>query len=302
LDVKFQEQIAMAIKQATDLEQSTLMEVNVPGYVFQGLTAYEYLEVQEIIKWQHKSPSVLANLSGKILTPIQKMGEALIPDGFLKKLIPLVERATKNWHQEWEDLKRKAKIDDLDQLKQIPLEQCNHLADSVKTRSIVFATIEGGAGALLGMAGGMIEVDLFLRVSIQTIHYTGLCYGYAPKTRLEQQFAWAILEVATAFTTEERQEAFSRLQNLRQVLYQQAIENLIEDQVRLKFQDVTVETFLTQVLPKIIKLEGTDLLPVIGVAMEIIEVRDMIEKVSTAARREFQLRWLLENRQIRSSV
>lgn len=152
------------------------------------------------------------------------------------------------------------------------------------------------------MAGGMADVDLFLRVSVQTIHRTGLCYGYAPQTELEQQFAWVILEVATALTTEERQKAFSRLLDLQHALYQQGIGDLIEESVKGKLKDVTIEAILTRVLPNILKLESAEWLPVIGVVMGIVGARATIEEVSTAARREFQLRWLSENQQIRSSV
>lgn len=301
-EVELQEQLATAIKQAADPQRAQQMEVKASGYEFQGLTAYEYLQVQEIIKWRQQPSSVLANLASKALTPVQKVADALIPNGFPKKVVSLLETATENWNGEWAALKQQAKVDDLGQLKKIPLEQCDCLAESVKHRAVDLASVEGGAGALLGMAGGMADVDLFLRVSIQTIHRTGLCYGYAPQTEPEQQFAWAILEVATALNTEERQNALSRLEALQHVLYQQAIEDLIEESVKAKLKDVTFEAILTRVLPNILKLESTNALPVIGVVMGIAGARATISEVSTAARREFQLRWLSENQQKRSSV
>lgn len=64
--------------------------------------------------------------------------------------------------------------------------------------------MEGGAVALLGMAGEIARVDLLLGLALQTLHRTGLCYGYAPQTELERQMAWAILEIAVAMTDEER--------------------------------------------------------------------------------------------------
>jgi hypothetical protein len=50
------------------------MVVKVCGYGFQGLTAYEYLHIQEIMKWQRKPSSVVANVSGKTLAPFMRTG------------------------------------------------------------------------------------------------------------------------------------------------------------------------------------------------------------------------------------
>lgn len=297
--VQLQEQLVRVIDQAADPALPARMEVEVSGYTLQGLTAYEYLQVRDIMKWRQKPFSDLANLSGKTLAPIQKVADALVPNSFLEKAIPLLESATENWHREWEALKQQAKIDDLGQLKQTPLEQCDRLAKSVEDRAVSLASVEGGAGALLGVAGEMADVDVFLRVSVQTIHRTGLCYGYAPQNELEQQFAWAILEVTTALTTQERQQALARLHDLQHVLYQQAIADFIEESIESKLKGAAIEAVLKRVLRNILKLESAEVLPVIGILVGIVGARATIEEVSTAARREFQLRWLLENQQLR---
>jgi hypothetical protein len=275
------------------------MEVKVLGYDFRGLNAYEYLQVREIIKWRQQPASVLANLSGKALEPVQKVADALIPNGVLKKVVSLLETATENWHEEWEALKQQAKVDDLGQLKKIPLEQCDRLAESVKDRAVGLASVEGAAGALAGMAGEVTDVDLFLRASLQAIHRTGLCYGYAPQTEQERQFAWAILEVATALTTQERENALSRLEALQQVLFQRVIEDLVEESIKAKLEDFTIEAILTRVLPHILELESANALPVIGIVTGIAGARSTISEVSAAARRAFQLRRLLEKQQRR---
>lgn len=41
------------------------------------------------------------------------------------------------------------------------------------------------------------------------------------------------------------------------------------------------------------------IVPILSVVSDILVDRDLIEKVSQAARREFQQRWLLENGKIR---
>jgi hypothetical protein len=52
------------------------------------------------MQWRQNRSSVLANLAGETLAPIHKVADALIPNSFLKKVIPLLEPATGNWHQE----------------------------------------------------------------------------------------------------------------------------------------------------------------------------------------------------------
>ncbi len=109
--VQLQGQLVVAINQAADPAVPTQMEVELPGYTLRGLTPYEYLQVQEIVQWRHNTPSVFANVSGEILAPIQKVVNALVPDGFLEKVIPLLETATENWHQEWAALYQQALAD-----------------------------------------------------------------------------------------------------------------------------------------------------------------------------------------------
>jgi len=299
---RLQEGLATAIKEAADPRRSVLMNAKVLGYAFQSLTAYEYLQVQEILRWRQKPSSILANLSGKALSPLQTVTDALIPKSFLKKAVHLVETSTDNWHQEWETLKQEAKLDDLCQLKKVPLEECDRLCKSVEARAVKLASVEGGAGAFLGIAGEMVDADLFLRLALETIRRTSLCYGYAPQSKLEQQFAWAILEVTTALTDQERHKSFARLRDLHHVLYQQTIGDLVQTSVQTKIRDVTVEAVLKGVLQNIAKLESVGSIPVVGIVTGIAGARATIEAAATAAHREYQLRWLLENQQGRSSV
>jgi hypothetical protein len=300
-EARIKEQLAVAIKHAADPEYEIRMDLKVAEHVLQGLTAYEYLRVREIIEWREKPVSGFSNLSGKALSPIHRAADAMIPDSFLKKAVPLMDSVGENWHRDCETLKRQAKIDDLGQLKQISLEQCDHLAESVRHRALSLASIQGGASGIVGMAGYAVNADLFLRVSAQTIQRVGLCYGFAPETRLEQRFAWAILAVAMASSNQERQKAFSHLRDLQEFLYQEVIGDLIEETVEDELTHMTIEAVLHGVFARIVELEGADAIPGIGLAAGIANAFAVIEDVSTAAQHEFQLRWLLENQRKRAA-
>jgi hypothetical protein len=81
------------------------------------------------------------------------------------------------------------------------------------------------------------------------------------------------------------------------LLYQQSSEDLTQAWIRAKSKDLTTEAILKRVLPNMFRLESTNALPVIGVVTGSASARSMISAVTTAARREFQLRRMLEDQQ-----
>lgn len=122
-----------------------------------------------------------------------------------------------------------------------------------------------------------------------------MCYGYGPQTELEQRFAWAVLAVATSSDAGERQAALVRMEDVHQALYQQVVGTLIQETVVRHLSGVLVEPILHEVLSKILKTEAAGGVPGLGIAVGIADGVGMIKDVNSAARHEFQRRWLLEN-------
>ncbi|MGB5735582.1 MAG: EcsC family protein [Thiohalocapsa sp.] len=294
---ELQARLVTAIEQAANLQPSRPLAMRAFGYEFRDLSAYDYLQLREIIKWREQPVSLFTHISRKALTPVQNLAGALIPDVVLQKVISLFATATENWTDEWEDLEQHAKVEHPADLKEKPLEYCDRLAESVQDRAVALASVEGAAGAVMGMAGGLTDVDLLLRVPLQAIHRTGLCYGYIAQNEREQQFAWSIFEATTALTTQERENALSRIELLQHLLYHQASEDSTQEWIRARLKDLTTEAILKRVLPNMFRLESTNALPVIGMLTGIAGARSMISAVTTAARREFQLRRMLEDQQ-----
>jgi hypothetical protein len=294
-EASIKERLAAAISHAADPGFEIHLDVNLFGHAFHGLTAYEYLKVREIMTWRRAPPPAFETLSGKVMAPIKRAADAMVPDSFLRKAMPVVQSAMSNWRRDWEALKKQAGVDHLGQLKELPLERCDRLAEWVKHRALGRASIEGGTSMAIGYAGDLVYADLFIRGAIQTIQRTGLCYGYAPQTKLEQRFAWAILAVATSSSAEQRQAAFARLEDLHKALYQQVVGTLIEETVVGDLAELTAEAILQKVLSRILETEAAGVLPGLGIAVGIADGVSMIKDVSSAAQYEFQLRWLLEN-------
>jgi hypothetical protein len=296
---ELQARLVTAIEQAANLQASRPLAMRAFGYEFRDLSAYDYLQLREIIKWREQPVSFFAHISSNALSPVQNLTEALIPDAFLQKVISLFETATENWTVEWEDLEQHAKVEHPADLKEKPLEYCDRLAECVQDRAVALASVEGAAGAVMGMAGGLTDVDLFLRAPLQAIHRTGLCYGYTSQNEREQQFAWSIFEATTALTTKERENALSRIELLQHLLYHQSSDDSTQVWIRARLKELTTEAILKRVLPNMFRLESTNALPVIGMVTGIAGARSMISAVTTAARREFQLRRMLEDQQRR---
>jgi hypothetical protein len=272
------------------------MHTTVAGYALQNLSPYEQLQAREIEAWRHRRPSTLARLTQKAFVPVEKAVNRLIPKQIADGIIPLVESTTEHWTHDWDRLRRRAKIKDLEQLKQLPLQRCDHLAAAAEHRSEALAYLESGAGALLGVAGGLVGANLFLRMSVQTIHRIGLCYGYAPRTEVERQFAWSLLDVSMTFSEQDRKNALARLQDLQHLLYQQVAGELAAESIKTDVEDLTIETVAEALATRLIKLEGSEEIPGLGLALGLVLARETVAEVITAARSEFQLRWLLEHR------
>ncbi|MGB5734704.1 MAG: EcsC family protein [Thiohalocapsa sp.] len=294
-EAQIKERFSTAINQAADPGFEISLDAHLSGYELHGLTAYEYLRVRDIMAWQATDPSAYRTLSGKVMAPIKRAADAMVPDRLLKKAMPIMQSAMSNWHREWDALKKHAGVDHLEQLKEPPLETSDRLAEWVKDRALEHGSVQGGLSMAIGYAGDLVYADLYIRVAIETIHRTGLCYGYAPRTELEQRFAWAVLAIATASDAGERQAALARLQDVHQALYQQVVGTLIEETVVGDLSEIIAEPILTGMLSRILETEAAGGVPGIGIAFGVADGVGLIKDVSSAARHEFQLRWLLEN-------
>ncbi|QQO56637.1 MAG: EcsC family protein [Thiohalocapsa sp. PB-PSB1] len=203
------------------------------------MSAYDYLQLREIIKWREQPVSLFTRISSKALAPVQNLTGPLIPDIVLKKIISLFATATEDWTDEWKDLEQHAKVKHPADLKGKPMEYCDRLTERVQDRAVALASVESAAGAAMGMAGELTDVDLLLRVPLQAIQRTGLCYGYTSQGEREQQFAWSIFEATTAPTTKERENALSRIELLQHVLYHQSSEDASQAWIRARLKDLT---------------------------------------------------------------
>lgn len=264
------------------------------------LTPYEARQFAAIETWKHQQISGLKAIMGHLLMASQGLLNFFFLNRVLEKVASVCESACANWQQDWEKLKPTAKVEQVSDLRRGSLEVCDRLAEQVTQTALSKATLQGGVSGLFDLFGEVTDEALTLALALRTIHGTGLCYGYAPQTRDEKAFAWAIFNAAIALTQEEFEKTQVTLRNLQRSLNKQALEDeTLKDTLEEDVGEALIDSAIEQ---GVIQLSGETLggiVPILSVVSDVLADRDLIEKVSEAARREFQQRWLLENRKIR---
>jgi hypothetical protein len=291
--------LAPIIEKASRQESIEKLSLEISGYKCLNLTPYEYSQVLAFRQWRCQDPSFLASFSQKIFRSIEVIVKKKIPEFTLKQISNLLENSTDEWTQEWESLKPKAGFEDYRQLKDVPLKQCDCLAEQVQQEALASAILEGGITSIFGILGEMANIAWLIDKALKTTHKIGFCYGYSPLTSWEKHFAWSIIATATAITKEEQEAAFANLHDCQKVLCKVMREDVIEESAIVTLKDDIVESIIERIIQNLFEEDsGGKLVPLVGVGMGITADRQTIKEVNIAAQKAFQIRWLLENQKI----
>lgn len=295
-DTAFNQQILSAIQSVQPVEA---VEQPVVSFEAANLTAYEAAQFAAIQQWQQQEIAGLTWLLGHGLNLLKGVLNVLIPAVVFEKIGVTCDAATANWQQDWQDLKPLAEVEDYSLLRQGTLNTCDALASHVTEQALVETTAEGGITGLFEWFGEVVDDGLTIVLALRTIHRIGLCYGYAPETAKEQAFAWEILNVGIAQTPTERQSALTALRDLRvQLNPQQPEQETLRDSLEEDANAMLLDSVVEQGLAELTEETAASIVPVLGLFLSIWADRSMIEAVSTAAQREFQLRWLYDNHKV----
>ncbi|MFB2836128.1 EcsC family protein [Floridanema evergladense] len=291
-------QLAKAIK-AVSKSPLTLQQKEIFSYEVIQLTEYESKQFKEILDWLDDKPFWLTELLGYVLAATKELISLIIPDSVFTEMGVASDKATANWQQDWQELKRRALVEDYHQLRSGDLEKCDRLAEQVTKSALEQVTTEGGITEVAEIVGEIVNDGLTLILGLVTIHRIGLCYGYAPENVQEKAFAWGVFNVGIAQTERERQEARKKIQNLRLALDERKLEKeTLEDSIEDDTDDLLIDSAIEQVLTGLTEETQGDLIPVLSIFLSLWADDSMISEISTAAQREYQLRWLLDNQKI----
>ncbi len=247
------------------------------------LTSYENEQIQEIAAWKSNPPNPLAELWKRITEPGARLIDRLIPDrlvsGAIEKSFDAAEKLDNA-----DDIKHRAGIADLAELKHRPLEDCDRLAGQVGKNALVLATLEGAATGAGGALTTLIDVPLLFVLSLRTILRIGHCYGYAPSGREDRQFLLGVLVTALSGTPESWRERIDRLHRIEELLLEETQEAILTEEL---------SSFLFQ-------LEIFEEVPGVGAISGGLLNLVFLHRVNETARRAFQERWLRDNGKVES--
>lgn len=274
------------------------------GYEGIDLNEYEAIQLTKIEEWlDEQKPFGLKEVVGYIFRFLKKVVNFIVPGWIFKKIGSACEATTKKWQHDWQKIQPHASVEDYKTLRQSNLEKCDHLSDQIINHSRKQAFTIGSFAALtelgnviIGEVGDTIETMTY---ALKTIHRVGLCYGYAPETPQEQAYVWGIFNIATAQTEQEWEEARKTLQSLSLDFDKVKLEEgTIEDLVEKKTNREIIDSAMKGAIYSLTQSTASQLIPLYSFVIDTLGDMRLIEAVAKAAKREYQLRWLLDNQKV----
>lgn len=266
------------------------------------ISQYEENQFNEIVKWEQKVPSVVSMVLNTALKPVTMLVQAVIPSKAIKGAL-----VASNWLAESltdsKDIKRDGKVNSIKELQHKDLELSDKLANVVHNWANGIATAEGGAVGLAGLPGMVADIPALITLSLRTIHKIGLCYGYECKTEADKRFVYGILSAAGANTVEEKTISVATLQamsvTISKMTWKKMSEKAMSNKYGIEAAVLTIKALAKQLGMNITKRKAAQAIPVIGAGVGAAMNLAFINDVSWAARREFQKRWLYDNKKIK---
>ncbi len=249
------------------------------------LSAYEADQVEDIALWKSEPPNPLSEIWTMMVVPVAALIEKVVPN-FLVQFA--IERAydVSALLANRNDILKQAGINELSELHNRPLDECDRLAKRVGLIAESVATLEGAATGFGGIWTTALDVPLVFGLALRTIIKVGHCYGYELDQEKDRPFVLGVLLVASSGSLGTRRERLSQLRELEDFL-------LAETQIDLLGQEIL--SFLFQ-------LEIFEDVPGIGAITGGLINLAFLQSVELTARRVFQERWLLDTGRIHHEI
>ncbi len=247
----------------------------------EGLTDYESQQADKIAAWKSAFPNPLGELFRRAALPLAKAAEAVIPDRVATLAIETIFKASDRAATA-DDIKRKAGVNDISQLRHESLETCDRLSQRVGTFAQGLATVEGALTGAGGIWTTLLDVPLLFGLCLRTIIKTGHCYGYPLDQPSDNAWILGAFAVAISNTKERRTELTERLREIEDLLLEETQEQIvIEESAAL-----------------ITQIEVFEDIPVFGAATGALLNFSVARKTAATAQHLFQERWLRDNGKI----
>ena len=242
------------------------------------LTPYEAEQVRRIAAWKSEPPHSLGELWKRATLPAAHAIERAIPHRVVRAAITRAYDASEVLAGE-EDVKRRARISDLADLRQGPLERCDRLAVAIGSAAEGLAAVEGAATGAGGLFTTFLDVPLLFVLGLRTIRKIGHCYGYPLARHQDRHFVLGVMTVAMAASLDIRRERIHRLRELEELLIEETQEDVLTEEA----------------LSVLFQLEIFGEIPGVGAISGGVLNWHYMRRVVETARMLFQERWMRDN-------
>ncbi len=194
------------------------------------LTAYETEQVGQIATWKSKPVNPIAEVWNVVVLQAAKAATFFIPGALVRSAIESSYRAAHRLSRP-ESIAHQAGVNDLRELREGRLEECDRLAQRVGAAARTLATVEGAATGLGGPLTTLIDVPLLFVSALRMIVRTGQCYGYPADEPNDRFFNLGVLTIATAGSLATRLERLEQLKDLEEVLVEETQVEMIRSEL-----------------------------------------------------------------------
>ncbi|MFO0960500.1 MAG: EcsC family protein [Isosphaeraceae bacterium] len=240
--------------------------------------AYEKSRIDEIAAWKASHANPFGELARGATLPLAKAVEFLIPDRFARAGILAVYSAAEK-AADPSPVLRRAGVDRLEALRELPLERCDRLAARVAGNSRAVSFVEGAVTGAGGMYTTLLDIPLLFGVCLRTILQVGHCYGYPLDRPTDRAWVLGAFAVALSPSRLRRNELLARLREIEDLLLEETEEQLV----------------IEEMASLISQIEAFEALPIFATAAGAALNLAMSRKVDRAARFLFRERWLRDN-------
>lgn len=259
---------------------------------------YLQQQMNEIIAWEAQEPWMITTALNYALSPLAWAARIVVPDVAISGMMTGADwiaglTARESW------VLAEAGTSTLAEVKQLPLQQQDAMADSVHNWSIAQASAEGALTGTFGLPGIAADIPAIITIAFRTIRQVALCYGFPIEGDTEYEFAVSVLGLAGATSNKDKLASLAFLQAMKTMIGNSTIKQMGTKAASTKISQEAVFLSLKHVAKQLgynlTKKKALQVIPAIGGVVGGTSNGAFIRSVGWAARRAYQRR-LLEER------
>ena len=258
------------------------------------LTIYEREQLAAIREWLDEVPGPATRTLGKARGAAAKTVQRVVPTAALKLALDMAH-GTAVRLSDRRSILRRAGVDTLEELRALPLEQCDRAAAAVSRRAITLAGISGGALGIAGGLGMIADVPALLIQTLRTIHRVGLSYGEDCSATLQRRLPIAIFALASANDADEKHAALQAIEHESQrhtAQWREGVERAAQRELAKDAATLSLNNVARQLAKRLGWRSAAGAVPVTGILIGGSINAWYLHDVARNAQRVFQMRWL----------